>query len=717
VTRRTATPQAPKPSRRQSRPPARRLDVELLEQRCLLTVGPGVFRSVTEFGNNQGVGHQTWGMSGVDLLRVEPTVHYTDGISAPSAPNGLSPRFISNQLNNQSSMIFQFLDDLGVNNTAGLSDYSYVWGQFIDHDMDLTLDNSGQPFNIQADTTLYNGQPDPMGQGTNQPEQFGRSKFDQATGTSTANPRQQVNSVTSYLDLSQVYGSTQVVADALRVVEGFTSTGAPILGAHLKTSPGNLLPFNNTTYFTPTQITALNMANDAMQVGNDQLFAAGDRRANENIELTAIQTLFMRNHNRLVDQLQTMNPADFGLTAWTDNNLYQEARKLNIAEEQIINYGPNGYLASLFGANVLPAYAGYQSGVNATISTEFSTVGFRYGHSLLSNAVGRNNNDGTDIADVSQNGAAVNLLEAFFRPDLITPTPVTVNLTPHNGLPGSDPHTSSGIGAILKADADNAANENDLMLIDEVRSGLFSLFAAPGTDLAARDIQRARDHGIGSYNDVRTAYGLPAVTTFAQISSNHDVQTALANTYGTVDKIDPFEGMLAEDHINGTDFGRTITAIIAKQFKALRDGDRFFYLNEAFTPAEQTLIAQGDDLADVIENNTAINNLQGNVFFFTESITGTVKVNGVPFQGITIDLKNAAGTIIAQMTTDANGNYEFTQFTGGGIPNTGNYTVEIEVPPPSGGHTFTPITPISIAVHMSRGNMDFDNIDFGLTES
>jgi hypothetical protein len=222
-------------------------------------------------------------------------------------------------------------------------------------------------------------------------------------------------------------------------------------------------------------------------------------------------------------------------------------------------------------------------------------------------------------------------------------------------------------------------------------------------------VQRARDHGIGTYNDVRKAYGLPAVTTFAQISSNTDVQNALQATYGTVGNIDPFEGMLAEDHVAGTDFGITVRAILAKQFAALRDGDRFFYLNEALTPAEQALIAQGNTLAKVIENNTGITNLQSNVFFFTASISGTVTVNGVGFLGIVIDLKDSQGNIIAQATTDADGHYSFTDQTG--IPGTGNFTVEVEVPAGSKA-----VTPVSIPKHITRGGLHFDDTDFGLTQ-
>ena len=119
----------------------------------------------------------------------------------------------------------------------GLSDFGYAFGQFMDHDMDLTPDG-GASFPI----TVAAG--DPIGPNA---LPFTRSLTDPSTGTSTSNPLQQVSTVTSYLDLSQVYGSNQIVADALRTFQN----------GLLKTSPGNMLPYDNTTYFTPAQIAAL----------------------------------------------------------------------------------------------------------------------------------------------------------------------------------------------------------------------------------------------------------------------------------------------------------------------------------------------------------------------------------------------------------------------------------------------------------------------------
>jgi hypothetical protein len=643
--------------------------LELLEARCLLD---GSFRSITGYGNN--VANPKLGQAGTDLIRISP-VAYANGISAASQPNTISPRALSNVLNDQIDPNNPS-QDLTTVNSQSLSDFAYVWGQFIDHDMDLTKDNSGKSFPIPPGSPA-----DPMGT-----EAFTRSQFDPNTGTSTTNPRQQVNAITAFLDLSQVYGSDPATADALRTH----------VGGQLKTSPGNMLPYNNSTYIT----TPLDMANDAHLVSDSQLFATGDRRGNENIELTAIQTLFVREHNRLAALLQASHPD------WTDEQLYQEARKINIAEEEIITY--TEFLPAILGPNTLPAYKGYNANVDPSISTEFSTVAFRFGHSLLSGTVGRQTNDGLDIADVNPIGAGVDLTQAFFNPNLIS---ATGSVDPLTG------HTSSDISAILKADADNGANEMDLLAIRQIRNFLFGPPGAGGTDLIARDIQRARDHGIGTYNDVRAAYGLPRVTSFDQITSNVAVQQKLQAAYGTVDKIDAFEGILAEDHVPGGDVGPTTKAILVDQFTRLRDGDRFFFLNEKFTPEEQKLL-QGTTLAKVIERNTNITNLQDNVFYFKASIRGMVFLDldndgghrtlgelGLP--GFTVQLTDLNGNVFATTTTDRQGNYLFNDQSG--LPGTGQFTVSVVLP--SGMHQ---TTANSGTILISRGGLNEKGVDFGV---
>jgi hypothetical protein len=557
-----------------------------------------------------------------------------------------------------------------------LSAFGYVWGQFIDHDMDLTPANSGESFPIDVAAG------DPIG---TQP--FTRSSYDPNTGTDTSNPRQQVNVDTSYLDLSQVYGSSAAVANALR---------AHVRGL-MKTSPGNMLPYYNSLYFSASELAALNMVNDAQAVPSDQLFATGDVRGNENLELTALQTLFVRNHNRLASQLQKEHPG------WSDEHLYQEARKLNIAEYQIITY--TEWIPAVLGPNALPAYTGYDANVNASIATEFSTVAFRFGHSLLSSNIERQDNNGLDIADVNTSGASIELSQDFFDPNLLNPNGV---VDPLSG------HTSSDIGVILKGAADNNAQAMDLLTISAVRNLLFGNGQFGGQDLIARDIQRARDHGIGSYNDVRAAYGLPRVTSFADITSNVQAQQELEQAYGSVDNLDPFEGGLAEDHVAGSDVGPLFQAIMVDQFTRLRNGDRLFYLNEHFGRDELNLLQQGNSLAKIIEGNTNITNLQSDVFFFTASISGTVFAGerrndhrgffqGVP--GLTVQLEDDNGNVLATTVTDSQGHYSFDQQNG--MSATGNYTVSLVVPP---GDKQLSANPATILV--SHGNSNVTGVDF-----
>ncbi len=636
------------------------------------------FRPIDEVGNN--LANPTQGTANTDLLRLSP-VAYADGISAPSLPNNPSARVLSDILNNQADPSNPG-QDLNTVDQQSLSDFGYAFGQFIDHDLDLTPTDSNNTLQILADPN----DPSQMGNQT-----FGRSTTDPATGTSTSNPAQQINAVTSYLDLSNVYGSSQTVADALRTFSG----------GQLKTSPGNMLPYNNLTYFTPDQLKALNMANDAQAMPSDQLFVAGDVRANENVELTALQTLFVRNHNRIASELQKEHPT------WTDQQLYQEARKINIAEYQNIVY--TQYLPDLLGHSSLPAYTGYNAKVNPAIATEFSTVAFRFGHSLLSSEIERQGNNGLDMLPNDPAGATISLATDFFDPNVLNPAGVTDPLTGH---------ISTDIGPILKAEADGVSQADDLLAIDDVRNLLFANGGLQdnGQDLIARDIERARDDGIGTYNQVRQAYGLPPVTSFAQITSNVQVQQDLQKAYGTVDNIDPFEGGLAEDHVPGSDLGPLFTRIIADQFNRLRAGDRFFYLNESWNADEQNLFRQGDTLAKIIEANTNITNLQSDVFKFTASISGNVQtaaqsgthhsIQGV--SGVIVQLEDTSGNVLATTVTDGKGHYSFNQLTG--IGGTGQYMVRIVAP---SGSTQISTNPATILI--SSGGNNVSGVNFTVT--
>jgi hypothetical protein len=314
-------------------------------------------------------------------------------------------------------------------------------------------------------------------------------------------------------------------------------------------------------------------------------------------------------------------------------------------------------------------------------------------------------------------GAAVNLAQDFFDPYLLNPQGVIDPLTGH---------VSSDIDAILKGDADGDSQAMDALAIREVRNLLFANGGLQdnGQDLIARDIERARDDGIGTYNDVRAAFGLPRLTSFAEITSNVTVQKELQQAYGSVDNIDPFVGGIAEDHVAGSNLGPLFQAVLVNQFTRLETGDRFFYLNEQWSPDELSLFRQGNTLAKVIEANTGVTNLQGDVFLFQASISGTVfRSEGRGGQragaaGITVQLQDSSGDVLATSVTDRQGRYSFNQLSGpaanvenaSGVSATGYYQIVLVLPP---GLRQTTPNPGNILI--SRGGANLRGANFGIS--
>lgn len=597
----------------------REFGIERLEGRELFA---GDFRSIDGTGNN--LANPQWGSTEEAFLRRAPA-EYADGKSAPAGANRASARLISNIV--AAHPANDILDE------NGLSGYVYAWGQFLDHDLDLTLSASPtESFPIAVPT----GDPyfDPAATGT-KTIPLSRSQFDPSTGV--ANARQQINTITAFIDGSMVYGSDQATANSLRT---FAS-------GKLKTSAGNLLPTDDTGIF----------------------FVAGDIRVNENPNLIAMQTLFVREHNRLATRMATDNPT------WNDERLYQEARRTVIAEIQAITF--NEYLPALLGRNSIAPYRGYNAQVNPGISNEFATAAFRFGHSTLDDQVEFLDNQGNEVHD------PLSLRDAFFNTGVVQDV---------------------GIDPVLKALASDVAERIDTRVIDDVRNFLFGPPGAGGFDLASLNIQRGRDHGLADYNDARAAFGLPRVTRFSEITRDVAVQNALQQAYGKVNNIDLWVGGLAEDHMPGASVGPTFQKIMAEQFSRLRDGDRFWYERDLQGPALDA--ARRTTLADVIRRNSVTNNLQDNVFLFRTALAGRVfqQTNpSVGVGGLTVLLQDTAGNTIASTTTRSDGTYRFEKLE------LGKYKVKLV--PPRG----VPDSPNLVkAVTLTRGQ-EILGIDFALS--
>ncbi|MBK8722396.1 MAG: hypothetical protein IPL95_09050 [Saprospiraceae bacterium] len=90
-------------------------------------------------------------------------------------------------------------------NSRNLSTFVYVWGQFLDHDINLTPTGNTEysPIVLPNDEKIFT-----------EPIPFYRSEV--ASGTGVTNPRQQLNLTTAWIDASVVYGSDSTRASWLR---------------------------------------------------------------------------------------------------------------------------------------------------------------------------------------------------------------------------------------------------------------------------------------------------------------------------------------------------------------------------------------------------------------------------------------------------------------------------------------------------------------------
>lgn len=495
------------------------------------------------------------GSAGQQLIRVNYLTDYQGQnggmILPPTRPNA---RSLSNALSKQTT---------SVPSARGLSNFIMGWSQFLDHDMSLTTTKAA---NGSAPISIVDAN-DPFGQ---TPIPFTRSNF------VTNGDREQINDVTSWIDGSQIYGSDLNRAKALRTNNGY--------GAKLLTSANNLLPYNTM---------GLSNQNNG-PIPATQLFAAGDIRANENSLLTSLQTVFVREHNRLVDVIAAQKPS------YTAEQQYNLARKIVGAELQAITY--KEFLPALMGS-AAPTVQGYvyNPSQDGSITNSFSHAAFRFGHSVVGDSLLLANNS-------SQTVGSVPFLNAFFNPTLISNDPTMIDKV----LMGASLQTSQ---------------EVDLLIADTVRNVMFGPpgSGAGGTDLMAVDIQRGRDHGIVDYSELRVAYDLPAVNNFNQIPTSAATRTKLSNLYGNnINQLDAIVGALTETHLAGSSLGPLMTEIIKNQFIRSRDGDRFFYTGD-YNGLYTNGVLNADiasiinlntiKLSDIIKLNTGLTNISSNLFF------------------------------------------------------------------------------------------------------
>lgn len=377
-----------------------------------------------------------------------------------------------------------------------------------------------------------------------------------------------LNTLSSALDLDAVYAANS--ERNINALRGFDSNSA--VSALLKTSRDNLLPLNTGGFVNAPDI-------------SNRFFIAGDHRVNEHPVLTAFHTIFLREHNRLVKVIQKRVGTSVAEV------VYEGARAMNIAQFQKIVFEQFYPIAV---GSQLPPYAGYKPGVDPAISDIFSGAAFRFGHTMVSNTVPRRNSRNERLIPVS-------MLQLFFRP--------------------ASKFSSKFMAEILRGTAHESAQEVDTSVVDALRNQLFEkVDGEEGFDLISINLQRSRDHALPSYNRVRQLFGFSQARTFSQITRNRVVAARLSKAYrGRVDDVELFVGLLAEDHVPGSTFGRTMNAVWKREFTRMRDGDQFLYLRTEKLPSliknhfkdwiAKLRRPEGITLREIILKNSGINNL------------------------------------------------------------------------------------------------------------
>nr|UYM80461.1 mantle peroxidase-like protein [Novocrania anomala] len=553
----------------------------------------------TADGSCNNLKNPLWGRANIPFLRFLPPQYddfvdspRTVGISGFSLPNARRVSFTvhekstpANQLKSLTHMLMQ-------------------WGQWTDHDLTHTPTASGYqgsaitccistflkrnsgvavfpslsgtlsgrpqcfPIEIPADDPVFK----------DKCMNFVRSQEASNLGC-TLGYREQINQITSYIDASQIYGSSLEEFAQLRSFED----------GKLKVSPGNLLPKD--------EINENNCVLPSPNFNDIKCFKAGDLRVNEQVVLTSMHTLWLREHNRIAMVLKKYN------RHWCDEKIFQETRKIVGAMNQHITFkewlpkiiGPDFRRFYRLNPRKFGYFTGYDSSVDATIRNVFATAAFRFGHSLIFG----------DIDQVNVNFAvfATTKLKKFFS----NPRPM---------------YNTDGAGSLLRGVIHEFVQRHDRLMDEQVTKFLFEDSSGSAFDLAALNIQRGRDHGTPGYGEWRQWCGLDPVTHFGGSSGglvHHDATTRskLQAVYNDPRDIDLFTAGVSELPVNGGVLGPTFSCIIARSFALLKFGDRFYYENfnihTRFTPAQLRQIRKVR-LSRVMCDNLSIKTIQPDVF-------------------------------------------------------------------------------------------------------
>ncbi|XP_033354813.1 peroxidasin isoform X1 [Bombus vosnesenskii] len=575
-------------------------------QNCTNMCYHNKYRNIDGSCNN--LRHPTWGSSYTGFRRVLQPI-YENGFSSPVGWER-NRRYYGYPKPSARLVSTTLITTHNVTSDSGITHMVMQWGQFMDHDLDHALPSvSSESWDgIDCKKSCDNAAPCfPMDVPPGDPRVNNRRCIDfirtsAVCGSGATSllwgsltPREQLNQLTSYMDASQVYGYDDALARDLRDLttdHGLLREGPAI--------PGHkpLLPYANGQFVDCRRNPVESSIN---------CFVAGDIRANEQVGLLAMHTIWLREHNRIARFLRDMNPQ------WNGEKLYQEARKIVGAEMQHITY--QYWMPHVFGRTaeeLLGSYRGYDPNLDASISNVFATAALRFGHTLIQPQLQRLNESFQPIPQ-----GPLKLRDAFFSP---------WRLVEEGGV---DPLMRGMFGTAAKL---KLPEEN---LNSELTEQLFHTAHAVALDLAAMNIQRGRDHALPGYLEWRRFCNMSYVETFEDLAGeirSARVRQKLRELYGHPGNIDVWVGGVLEDQLPNAKLGPLFQCILLEQFKRTRNGDRFWYESPTVFKPEQLAQIKQTSLARILcDNGDNINRIQPNVFLLPEGDNKFVTCDEIPY--------------------------------------------------------------------------------------
>ncbi|XP_015919967.1 peroxidase isoform X2 [Parasteatoda tepidariorum] len=548
------------------------------------------YRSIDGSCNN--LYNPTWGKGQTCLQRLLPP-DYADGISVPRMSKSAKPLPPPRVL---SLYIHRHMDRPAHDHTHFLM----VFGQFVDHDITLTPITGGpQMINCCPHSNDTHPQCFPVLLPQDDPfySKYGQDCLNFVRSAPcplcTLGPRQQMDQVTAFVDLSLIYGTQENETEGLRTFRG----GKLIVTKVPHT--GDLLPQTE------------NPKEDQCSVPQRNLFCfrSGDVRVNQHPALTSLTTIWVRQHNRIAEGLQVVNPH------WDDDTLFWETRRILGGQMQKVVFGE--YLPTVLGSHYMDFYSlwvlesgftQYNSKMEPTMINEFSTAAYRYGHSLIDGLF-------SEIQEHSGHISGIMLRNYFFFPFEL-----------YDGQ----------LDPLMKGLTLQPSQKMDPYFVPDVRNFLYRRRGnSTGLDLAAFNIQRGRDHGVQGYTSyIQYCFGVE-VKKFEDLDRfmTPERRKKLQDIYHSVHDIDLYTGGTSESHVPEGVVGPTFACIIGIQFYHLKFGDRYYFEHHGETGSfslEQLESIKKSPLAKIVCENTHLHEIQQYAFRFPSTANPVTHCSELP---------------------------------------------------------------------------------------